>query len=271
MLERPGLAAGDVMLAVTSLSFDIAGLELYLPLLRGARLELASREEAADGGLLLGKLRRSGATVLQATPATWRMLLAAGWGEGGEGRGLKALCGGEALSPGLAAALTARSGSVWNLYGPTETTVWSTLAEVRAGSSVPIGRPIGNTEAYVLDGRGESMAVGAPGELCLGGAGVARGYLGRPELTAERFVPNAFAAAAAGGTRLYRTGDLARWLRDGTLECFGRVDHQVKVRGYRVELGEVEAALSRHPAVAAAAVVAREDRLLAYVVGSAAA
>ncbi|HLX07310.1 MAG TPA: amino acid adenylation domain-containing protein, partial [Thermoanaerobaculia bacterium] len=286
MLERPGLEPGDVLLAVTSLSFDIAGLELYLPLLEGATIELASRAEAADGQLLLARLRRSGATVLQATPATWRLLLAAGWGEREEGRGLKALCGGEALPPDLAAALAARAGSVWNVYGPTETTVWSTLSQVTAGAPVTIGTPIANTAAYVLDRRGELVPVGAPGELLLGGAGVARGYLGRPDLTAERFVPNAFAgpgatatsvpagfpsamgamAAGGAGSRLYRTGDLARWRRDGALECLGRVDQQVKVRGFRVELGEVEAALARHPAVAAAAVVAREDRLLAFLV-----
>ncbi len=282
MRERPGLTAGDVLLAVTSPSFDIAGLELYLPLLVGGRIELASREEAADGGLLLARLRQSGATAMQATPATWRMLLAAGWGAGDEGRRLKVLCGGEALSPGLAAELTARAGSVWNVYGPTETTVWSTLAEMRPGAAVTIGGPIANTEVYVLDGSGEPAPVGVPGELYLGGAGVARGYLGRPELTAERFVPSAFAggpgtvdshgsagsagSAGTAGQRLYRTGDLARWRRDGALECLGRVDHQVKVRGFRVELGEIEAALSRHPAVAAAAVAAREDRLLAYVV-----
>ncbi|HXO40957.1 MAG TPA: condensation domain-containing protein, partial [Thermoanaerobaculia bacterium] len=167
MRARPGLTAGDVLLAVTSPSFDIAGLELYLPLLVGGRIELASREEASDGGLLLARLRQSGATAMQATPATWRMLLAAGWGAGDEGRRLAVLCGGEALSPGLAAELTARAGSVWNVYGPTETTVWSTLAEVLPGTAVTIGGPIANTEVYVLGGNGEPVAVGVPGELYL--------------------------------------------------------------------------------------------------------
>ncbi|HSS77098.1 MAG TPA: amino acid adenylation domain-containing protein, partial [Thermoanaerobaculia bacterium] len=265
MAKRPGLTASDRLLAVTSLSFDIAGLELYLPLLVGGRVVLASRDEAADGRLLQGLIAESGITVLQATPATWRQLLETGW-QGGEG--LKALCGGEALSPVLAADLVERVGSLWNIYGPTETTVWSTVEEVRGGGPILVGRPIANTESFVLDVDGDPAPVGVPGELLLGGAGVARGYLGRPDLTAEKFVPNPFGAA---GSRLYRTGDLARFRHGGALECLGRIDHQVKVRGYRIELGEIETALARHPNVAAAAVVARQEasgdrRLVAYVV-----
>ncbi|HEX3555022.1 MAG TPA: amino acid adenylation domain-containing protein, partial [Thermoanaerobaculia bacterium] len=268
MAGTPGLTAADRLLAVTSLSFDIAGLELYLPLLVGGRIVLASRDEAADGRRLQRLIADSGATVLQATPATWRLLLESGW-PGGEG--LKALCGGEALSPVLAASLQARVGSLWNVYGPTETTVWSTLEEVRGGGPILIGRPIANTEAYVLDvldDVGQPVPVGVPGELLLGGVGLARGYLGRPELTAERFVPSPFGAP---GSRLYRTGDLARWRHGGALECLGRIDYQVKVRGFRIELGEVEAALARHPEVSAAVVVARDEasgdrRLVAYVV-----
>src|SRR6185295_900888 len=265
MAEMPGIGAEDRLLAVTSLSFDIAGLELYLPLMVGGRVVLASREEAADGRRLQEMISESGITVLQATPATWRLLLESGW-QGGEG--LKALCGGEALSPVLAASLLERVGSLWNVYGPTETTVWSTVEEIRSEGPVSIGRPIANTEAYVLDGSGQPSPVGVPGELLLGGAGLARGYLARPELTAERFVPDPFGAP---GSRLYRTGDLARYRTDGTLECLGRIDHQVKVRGFRIELGEIETALGNHPEVAAAVVVAPEEttgerRLVAYVV-----
>jgi amino acid adenylation domain-containing protein len=261
MRERPGMGEEDVLVAVTSLSFDIAGLELYLPLIAGARLVVATREEAQDGTRLRDLLESCGATVLQATPATWRLLIDCGW------RGtpnLRALCGGEALPEDLAAALLERSGAVWNLYGPTETTVWSTVCQVLPRRPVSIGRPIANTTAHLLDARGSLVPVGVPGELLLGGAGVARGYLGRPDLTAERFVPDPFSTAP--GARLYRTGDLARVRPAGTLEYLGRSDQQVKIRGHRIELGEIEAALGLHPAVAQAAVVARGDRLAAYVV-----
>jgi amino acid adenylation domain-containing protein len=264
MADEPGLGAPDALLAVTSLSFDIAGLEIYLPLMVGGRVVLASREEAADGRRLQALVATAGITVLQATPATWRLLLEAGW-QGGEG--LKALCGGEAMAPALAASLRQRVGSLWNVYGPTETTVWSTVEEIRDGGPIAIGRPIGNTEAYVLDARGNPVPVGAAGELLLGGAGLARGYLGRPELTADRFVPDPFGPP---GSRLYRTGDLARYRVDGRLDCMGRIDHQVKIRGFRIELGEIEAALGNHPQVEAVVVVVREEggdrRLVAYLV-----
>jgi aryl carrier-like protein len=206
--------------------------------------------------------------MLQATPATWRLLLEAGW----DGRGrppLAALCGGEAMPRSLADALLGRAAAVWNLYGPTETTVWSAAAAVAPGAGpVPVGRPVANTRAYVLDGRMRPAPVGVAGELYLGGDGLARGYLRRPALTAERFVPDPFGPP---GGRLYRTGDLARWRGDGQLECLGRLDHQVKVRGHRIELGEVEAALGRHPAVRQAVAVVRgrgdgDAALLAYVV-----
>ncbi|HEY9421805.1 MAG TPA: beta-ketoacyl synthase N-terminal-like domain-containing protein, partial [Thermoanaerobaculia bacterium] len=272
MRERPGLAASDRLLAVTSLSFDIAGLELYLPLLTGAEVEIASRTLAADGPRLLSRLEE--ATVLQATPSTWRLLLDAGWEGSG---GLKALCGGEALTPKLAGEIAARSGALWNLYGPTETTIWSATrlvpAEAGEGTApVSIGRPIANTAIYVVDANLRPAPVGVPGELLIGGAGLARGYRRRPDLTAERFIPDPFAIDP--GSRLYRTGDLARWRDDrdgGHLEFLGRIDHQVKVRGYRIELGEIEAALEQHPGVRAAVVVVREDapgdqRLIAYVV-----
>ncbi len=197
MAETPGLTAGDTLLAVTSLSFDIAGLELYLPLLVGARVVVASREDAADGRRLQALLAHSGATVLQATPATWRLLLESGW-QGGEG--LKALCGGEALPPALATALLPRVGTLWNVYGPTETTIWSTVEEIQDGGPILVGRPIANTEAYVVDAGGRPAPTGVPGELQLGGAGLARGYLGRPDLTAESFVPDPFGVGVDGCT-----------------------------------------------------------------------
>jgi amino acid adenylation domain-containing protein len=268
MLERPGLGPDDVLVAVTSLSFDIAGLELFLPLLAGAKVVLASRREAQDGALLQALLARSGATVLQATPAGWRLLLAAGWS--GDPK-LTALCGGEALPPDLASALASRTAALWNLYGPTETTVWSTVHQVAAGADPLIGRPIAGTTVRVLDAEGAPVPAGIPGELCIGGAGVARGYRGRPDLTAERFVPDPWSPLREGGARLYRTGDRARFRPDGTLEYLSRIDHQVKVRGFRVEPGEIEAVLAEHPGVAQAVVVARpgagaERVLTAYVV-----
>jgi amino acid adenylation domain-containing protein len=267
MGREPGLGEGDVLLSVTTLSFDIAALELYLPLLVGARVYVASREDALDGRRLIELLDQSRATVMQATPATWRMLIEAGW----EGTpGLRVLCGGEALPRDLAEAMLARAGEVWNVYGPTETTVWSSVERVGSGEGpVSIGRPIANTQMWVLDGRLKPLPVGVSGELYIGGTGVARGYWGRAELTAEKFVPDAFAGQP--GSRLYRTGDLARWLPDGRLECLGRIDHQVKVRGFRIELGEIEAALREQPRVRNAVVTVREDepgsrRLVAYVV-----
>ncbi len=266
MARQPGLAAGDALLAVTTLSFDIAGLELYLPLVCGARVVLVPREVAQAGEQLLERVERSGATVMQATPATWRLLLGAGWR--GDGR-LRVLCGGEALPRDLADAILAGAGELWNLYGPTEATIWSMLQRVEPGSRITLGRPLANTSIYLLSRRLRPLPVGVPGELFIGGLGLARGYRGRPDLTAERFLPDPFAAAPGG--RIYRTGDLARHLPDGSVEFLGRVDHQVKVRGFRIELGEIEAVLAQHPGVAQAAVLAREDtpgakRLVAYLV-----
>jgi acyl-coenzyme A synthetase/AMP-(fatty) acid ligase len=265
MAETPGLEAEDVLLAVTTISFDIAGLELFLPLTVGARVEIASRSTALDAVALGKALESSGATVMQATPATWRMLLESGWA-GDERR--KVLCGGEALGRDFAQRLLPKCGELWNLYGPTETTIWSSAARIESAEAVTIGRPIANTRMYVLDRYGEPVPVGVVGELWIGGAGVARGYLKRPELTAERFVEDRF-----GGGRMYRTGDLARYLADGRLECLGRTDSQVKVRGYRIELGEIESVLGEHPGIAECAVVVREvngdRRLVAYVVGEA--
>ncbi|MFL6291918.1 MAG: amino acid adenylation domain-containing protein [Thermoanaerobaculia bacterium] len=276
MARQPGLGADDVLLAVTTIAFDIAVLELFLPLSRGGRVELVDRETAADGLRLIERIAGSGATVMQATPATWRVLLEAGW-EGSPG--LKVLCGGEALPPDLARELLARTRELWNVYGPTETTVWSAVHPVSAADALaadtsrpmPLGGAIANTQIYLLGRSGELVPPGAPGELHIGGEGLARGYLGRPDLTAERFVPDPFAP----GARLYRTGDLVRRssrvkASDGALEFLGRVDHQVKIRGFRIELGEIEAVLSAQPSVRECAVVVREDvpgskRLVAYV------
>jgi amino acid adenylation domain-containing protein len=286
MAERPGLTASDRLVAVTTLSFDIAVLELLLPLVVGAEIILATRDQATDGvalrGLLDGTALPSGtaastgraglvephrATIMQATPATWRMLIEAGW-RGGSG--FKALCGGEALPPELAESLLPRVGALWNMYGPTETTVWSTCGQVEAGQGgVSIGRPIDNTTVWILDDAGSPVPIGVPGELYIGGAGVALGYHERAELTKERFVPDPFSSQP--GARLYRTGDLARWRSDGQLQHLGRTDFQVKVRGYRIELGEIEVAIARHPQVTEAVVVAQpgpggESRLVGYLV-----
>jgi len=267
MAREPGLEPHDVLVAVTTLSFDIAGLELYLPLIRGARLVLAGREVTTNGVALSELLKASGATVMQATPATWRLLLAAGWQGSAQ---LRILCGGEALPRDLAEQLLGCCIELWNLYGPTETTIWSTAYRVQTGiEAVPIGRPIANTRIYLLDAHGQPVPVGVPGELYIGGAGVARCYWSRPELTAEKFVADPFDATP--GARLYRTGDRARYRPDGNIEYLGRLDNQVKLRGFRIELGEIEAVLGRLPQVRQAVVVIREDRpgdqrLVAYVV-----
>jgi amino acid adenylation domain-containing protein len=258
MAREPGLTKDDVLLAVTTLSFDIAELELWLPLTVGARVVIASRADAGEAERLEKLMAKEKPTLLQATPVTWRMLLDSGWA--GDA-GLKALVGGEALPLELARRLVEKVQSLWNMYGPTETTVWSTLERVTAPvERILIGRPIDNTTLHVLDAHLQPVPLGVAGELYIGGAGVTKGYLHRPELTAERFVRG-----------LYRTGDLARMLPDGRVEHLGRNDGQVKVRGHRIEVGEIEARLDMHESVREACVVARADgggekRLVAYVV-----
>lgn len=245
MQREPGIAQHDRLVAVTTLSFDIAGLELYLPLVTGATVVIAGRDQAADGESLRALLDGQQATIMQATPTTWRLLIEAGW-RGAQD--FKALCGGEALPRDLAHMLVQRCGQLWNLYGPTETTIWSSVFRVpEEGTPVLIGRPIDNTRIYILDKSGRQVPTGIPGEICIAGAGVARGYLNRPELTAERFLDDPFAESA--GERIYRTGDIGRYLVGGNLEYRNRSDNQVKIRGFRVELGEVEAALESHPAI----------------------
>ncbi len=267
MSQQPGLSAEDRWLAVTTLSFDIAALELFLPLLVGASVIVASKDVVTSGAALAESVSHMHATVMQATPITWRMMLAAGWQ--GDAH-LKVLCGGEALPPELAQQLRPKVAALWNLYGPTETTIWSTVCEIKRGENgVTIGRPIANTQIYILSPELQPMPIGVPGELYIGGDGLARGYLHRPELTAERFIEHPFSKEP--GARLYKTGDLARYRADGTIEHLGRLDYQVKLRGFRIELGEIEAVLSQHAEVQQAVVVAREDtpgdkRLVAYVV-----
>jgi amino acid adenylation domain-containing protein len=267
MQREPGLRASDSLLAVTTLSFDIAGLELYLPLITGAKIVLASRAEAADGRRLLDLMQRRKPTVMQATPATWRMLIEAGWKGSPK---LKILCGGEALPGDLTAQLLPRCAELWNMYGPTETTIWSSVYRVQSSAATAsIGKPIANTTFYVLDSHMQPVPTGVAGELYIGGEGVARGYFCRPELTAQKFVDDPFAATT--GARLYRTGDLAKYLPDGNVQYLGRTDFQVKIRGFRIELGEIESVLAKHTAVQQAIVAAREDspgdkRLVAYVV-----
>jgi amino acid adenylation domain-containing protein len=267
MQREPGMAPQDRLLAVTTLSFDIAGLELYLPLITGATVIIASRDDTTDGTSLRGLLDAHDATVMQATPTTWRLLIEAGW-QGGPH--FKVLCGGEALPRDLAQMLAQRCGSLWNLYGPTETAIWSTLFRVvDASAPILIGRPIANTRVYVLDRSGHPVPTGIPGEIWIAGAGVARGYLNRPALTGEKFVHDPFSGKA--GERMYRTGVTGRFLVDGNLEFRNRIDNQVKIRGFRVELGEVEAALESHPAVKQAVAKLFEARpgdmrLAAYIV-----
>jgi amino acid adenylation domain-containing protein len=267
MAREPGLAADDVLVAVTTLSFDIAVLELLLPLTAGANAVIATHEQTRDGRALPALLEQHAATVMQATPVTWRILLEAGWTPKPK---FKALVGGEALPKDLADQLLARGVELWNMFGPTETTVWSTCARITDESKgITIGKPIANTTVRILDARKNLCPIGVPGELFIGGAGVSLGYWNRPELTAERFIPDPFGATA--DDKLYRTGDRARWRSDGTIEHLGRFDSQIKLRGFRIELGEIETIIVQDPAVREAAVIVREDgpgdkRLAAYLV-----
>jgi amino acid adenylation domain-containing protein len=264
MARTPGLKADDVLYAVTTISFDIAALELFLPLIVGAKVVIAERDAVIDGFRLLKNLENVRATAMQATPASWRLLLEAGFRAPAN---FKLLCGGEALPRELADRLLQGSGELWNMYGPTETTIWSSCMRVTPGNSpITVGGPIANTQFYILDRNDQPVPSGVPGQLHIGGDGVARGYYKRDLLTGEKFLANPFA-----GGRMYRTGDLARWMPDGALQIMGRIDHQVKLRGFRIELGEIEAVLTKKGQMSAAAVILREDvpgspRLVAYYV-----
>lgn len=259
------VGADDLFLALTTLSFDIAVLELLLPLVLGATTCIVDGDTARDPVALAATIGDFDVTVMQATPTTWRLLLDSGWTGRPE---LKALSGGELLPRDLAARLRPAVGRLWNVFGPTETTVWSTLHEVKqTDEAIPIGRPIANTQVEVLDSRDRRVPIGVPGELWIGGAGLALGYHERPELTAERFV----AHARTDGARMYRTGDLAAWRADGRLQMLGRIDTQVKLRGFRIELGEIESVLAEAPDVAVAAARMWDDgagaaRIVGYVV-----
>ncbi len=263
MQRQLTIQPGDRLLAVTTLAFDIAGLEILLPLVSGARVVIADHDATMDGTRLADLIRESGANVLQATPSTWRLLLEAEWKPQ---VGFRMLCGGESLPRDLADDLLNTDGALWNMYGPTETTIWSAIAPVNEGpAAVHIGPPIANTQFYVLDRHAQPVPLGIPGELYIGGDGVARGYFHRPELAREKFLPDPF----RDGNRMYRTGDLVRALPDGSLEFLGRLDNQVKIRGFRIELGEIENVLLQQQEVREAVVVAHGEagtrKLVAYV------
>ncbi|MFJ2768446.1 amino acid adenylation domain-containing protein [Streptomyces sp. NPDC087300] len=269
MAGRFGLGVGDRLLAVTTVAFDIAALELFVPLVSGAGVVLADKEMVSQPSVLGEVVRGCGVSVMQATPSLWQSVVAH---DPGMLAGLKVLVGGEALPASLASAMVEAGGEVTNLYGPTETTIWSVSDRVSGVGAPAIGKPIANTQVYVLDEFLRLVAPGVVGELYIAGEGLARGYANRPGLTSGRFVADPF--ASDGGRRMYRTGDLAKWGPDGRLTCVGRVDEQVKIRGFRIEPGEIETVLSAHPEVDRAVVVARQDaaddpRLVAYVVPSA--
>lgn len=267
MRSQPGISSADTVISVTTISFDLVVPDLFLPLICGAKLVLASEALVADGTALLQLLQQQRATWMQATPVTWQLLLEAGW------RGnptLKVMCGGEAMTRALADSLLASGNELWNMYGPTETTVWSAVLRVEKGSGpVPIGPPIANTQFYILDAHGNLAPSGAPGELYIGGDGVALGYFDRPDLTRERFVPDPFRGLPEA--KLYRTGDIVRMRAPGRFEYLGRADHQVKLRGFRIELGEIETVLLQHPDIVDAVAVlgkssSGQDVLWAYAV-----
>lgn len=274
MKDTPGFKVGDSVLAVTTLSFDIAVLELFLPSLFGGTVVVADHRITSDG-IEMGKaLQRYSIDLLQATPATWRLLLSANW----EGKkDLKILCGGEPLPADLVAPLLSRCGELWNMYGPTETTVWSSVFQIKsADAPILIGRPIGNTQIYILDRNGNPVPVGSEGEIYIGGAGVTLGYLNKPEHTAERFVDHRWFNPFANyvSDKIYKTGDIGRYRDNGEIEFLRRNDKQVKVRGFRIELGEIETVLKNHPSVDQGVVIVRQDtvgdtRLVAYFVGDA--
>jgi len=261
------LSEKDVCLAITSISFDIAALELFLPLISGARLVITSTETAYDGIGLVAKVTESGASFAQATPTTWRLIASSDWSGSPE---LTMFCGGESLPEELAKQLWGKGASLWNVYGPTETTIWSSAQRADSYSrSIFIGHPLANTRVYLSDRQTALALPGTPGEIHIGGVGLARGYAGRPDLTGDRFIPDAFSGEI--GQRLYRTGDLGRQFSDGSIKFLDRLDRQVKIGGFRIELAEIEAALSRHPGVVDCVVVATDHapgrrRINAYLI-----
>ncbi|MHB1177197.1 MAG: amino acid adenylation domain-containing protein [Daejeonella sp.] len=267
MQNEPGISANDKFLALTTISFDISGLELYLPLLAGAELLLTDTDTARDGRELMDLIRKEKVNMMQATPSTWRMILETGWEEKLD---LKILCGGEALPQDLAMLLSSRCRELWNMYGPTETTIWSAIKKiVDPKKTITIGHPINNTLIYILDSDLKPVGQGITGEIYIAGDGLAREYLNLPQLSSERFLKNPFSSDP--GSRIYRTGDTGKFLPDGEIQCFGRIDNQVKLRGYRIELGAIENALNTLEGIKGSVVMAREDRpgdrrLIAYVI-----
>jgi amino acid adenylation domain-containing protein len=267
MQKQPGISSGDKLLAVTTISFDISGLELYLPLISGAELILTDADTARDGRELLNLVRTENVSIMQATPSTWRMILESNWDEPLD---IKALCGGEALPKDLAKLLLEKCSSLWNMYGPTETTIWSAVKEISSSEDpITIGRPINNTQFYILDQRLQPVPQGSTGQIYIGGEGLAREYINKPELTNSSFIKSPF--SVKNSERIYRTGDLGKFMPDGEIQCFGRIDNQVKIRGYRIELGAIEEALNILENIKESVVLAREDRpgdqrLVAYLV-----
>ncbi|HTF27912.1 MAG TPA: amino acid adenylation domain-containing protein, partial [Flavitalea sp.] len=265
MQQEPGITIDDRLLAITTISFDIAGLELYLPLISGALLVLVDSDTARDGDLLYDIIVNNNITFMQATPATWRMMLESDWRDK---LPVKMLCGGESLPKELAHQLLSRGSELWNMYGPTETTIWSTLKKISfTHRQITIGKPIANTSIYILDTELRQVGPQIIGEIYIGGEGVAKGYQNKKALTDERFLPDPFKP----GQRMYRTGDLGKMLDDGEILCLGRTDSQVKIRGFRIELGEIETILQNVTGVKEVVVIAREDtpgekRLVAYIV-----
>lgn len=263
--KTPGITSEDKVLAIATISFDIAGVDIYLPLSNGAELVLADSLTAKDGRAVLDIVRNNGISILQATPYTWRMMLEVGWEEK---LPIKVFCGGEAMAKDLAEKLIPRSNEVWNMYGPTETTIYSIIKHVTDANDVTIGWPVANTQIYIVDEKMANLPIGEIGEIFIGGAGVSWGYLNRPDLSAERFIDNPFSDVP--GEKIYKTGDLGQLKPDGDIIYLGRIDHQVKVRGYRIELGEIEHNLGKLADIKQAVVTAREDtpgypRLVAYL------
>jgi amino acid adenylation domain-containing protein len=267
MSIEPGIIKGDLLLTVTPISFDIAALELFLPLIVGATVVIVNNETTTNPFMLAQAINQYHVNIIQATPATWQLLIESGWpGE----PGLKALCGGDVLTRKLANQLLDRVDNLWNMYGPTETTIWSSLSQIKKDEGpVTIGKPIGNTQLYILDAYLQPVPIGVPGELHIGGEGLANGYLNQPHLTSEKFIPDHFSYTT--GARLYKTGDRASYLSDHSIEILGRIDYQVKIHGHRIELGEIETVLMQHPSIHEAIVITRtktsgEKVLVAYFV-----
>jgi len=263
-LEKPGMKETDVLISITTISFDIAMAELFAPLLKGAKLVLTSEETAKDTRLLLNVMKDEGITMMQATPATWQMLIYSGWNEA---LPIRAISTGEALPLVLAKSILERVTELWNMYGPTETTIWSTIAKVSKDDSfIAIGEPMANTQLYIVNEQNNLVEPGKSGELCIAGDGVAKSYWKRDDLTSEKFVKNPFESEL--GPVLYRTGDLAKLLPSGYVQCLGRIDHQVKIRGQRVELEEIEQALDDLDGINSSVVLLNDDALVACVISN---